>query len=202
MAKVRKCTKCLKVKQLDRFAKNSRNKTDGRQPKCKECNKNYYIANQENIKKRIKEWYYDNHKDRLVRRRELAASSEAKEKRAQQDKAYYLNNKDSEWVKLNRIRLVEYWKSLYYIKSKIKQNGNNTLTLEQVLKLYDKHPYCEYCKQVETKLTIDHVVPTSVGGQNCITNVTIACEYCNFSKGNKLLEEWLSAHESLRHKES
>ena len=220
---VKKCTKCLKVKQLDKFAKNARNKTDGRQPKCKECNKAYYLANQERVKSRVAKDYLENHEAKLERRRKLALRPEAKEKKALQDKAYYLNNKETiseyhkEWSKLNRVRLNEIWRSWYHNnldharrqslansnkrRHRARQNGNNTLTLKQIETLFDRQPYCEYCKKSEVKLTLDHIVPISKGGQNCISNVTIACEYCNFSKGNKLLKEWLPRHKSLRLKE-
>jgi len=210
---VKKCTRCLKVKQLDKFAKNARNKTDGRQPKCKGCNREYYLANQERVKARIKKDYLENHELKLERRRELSQRPEAKKKKALQDKAYYINNKETiseyhkEWSKLNRQRLRDYWNEWYnnnltHIRmysrvarqkrrAAIRKNGNNTLTFEQVLKLFDGHPYCEYCNRTDVKLTIDHIVPISKGGQNCLGNVTIACETCNFSKGSKLLEEWL-----------
>lgn len=210
---VKKCTKCLKVKQLNKFAKNARNKTSGLQPKCKECNRKYYLANQERVIKRVQNHYRENNSEILKRRSELRKRPEAKIKKAQQDKAYQINNKETisekhrQYAKLNRARIREYWKSWYHAnidharmygrvathkrRAKIKQNGNNTLTLEQVIKLFDRHPYCKYCNKHECKLTIDHIIPISRGGQNCLGNVTIACEHCNFSKGNKLLKEWL-----------
>lgn len=210
---VKKCTKCFRVKQLSNFAKNARNKTNGCQPKCKECNKAYYLANQERVKARVAKDYFDNHESKLERRRELSLRPDAKKKKAAQDKAYYLNNKEGiseyhkEWSKANRQRLRDYWHEWYHKnlthtrmyyrvltqkrRAAIRKNGNNTLTLEQVMKLFDNHPYCEYCNKVDCKLTIDHVIPISKGGQNYLGNVTIACETCNFSKGNKLLEVWL-----------
>jgi 5-methylcytosine-specific restriction endonuclease McrA len=209
----------LKVKQLDKFAKNARNKTDGRQPKCKECNRAYYLANQEKVKARVSKDYHDNHEAKLERRRELADRPEAKKKKALQDKAYYLNNKEAiserykEWAKLNRQRLRDYWKNWYHAnldharslskthehrrRSWAKINGNNTLTCQQIEALYDKHPYCEYCKKSEVKLTIDHIIPLSRAGQNCIDNITIACESCNLSKGSKLLSEWILFRDSV-----
>lgn len=211
--RVKKCTKCNKVKQLDKFAKNARNKTDGRQPKCKSCNKEYYLENQERVKARVRKDYFDNHNNKLERRRELATRPIAKKKKALQDKAYYLNNREAiseyhkEWAALNRQRLKDYYKFWYSNnKSRVRNvdaarhhrnrqwakiNGNNTLTVTQIEKLFDKHPYCEYCKKSEVKLTIDHIVPLSRAGQNCIDNVTIACELCNLSKGIKLLSEWI-----------
>src|SRR6187549_875607 len=39
------------------------------------------------------------------------------------------------------------------------------------------------------KLTVDHVVPRSRGGQTTWTNVVAACLRCNLLKGNRTLEE-------------
>jgi len=47
---------------------------------------------------------------------------------------------------------------------------------------------CQYCGRMapEVKLTIDHVVPISAGGDNEHTNLVAACVDCNFGKGAKL----------------
>lgn len=37
---------------------------------------------------------------------------------------------------------------------------------------------------------MEHVVPLTRGGQNCVYNCTIACRPCNSSKGVKLISEW------------
>ncbi|KKN82018.1 hypothetical protein LCGC14_0312850 [marine sediment metagenome] len=46
---------------------------------------------------------------------------------------------------------------------------------------------CFYCK-AKAKLTLDHVVPLSRGGQHVKENVVAACLSCNSKKGNRL---WL-----------
>lgn len=48
MAKI--CTKCLKTKPLEEFYSCSRNKTDGRQAKCKDCNKDFLYAHRKTDK--------------------------------------------------------------------------------------------------------------------------------------------------------
>jgi 5-methylcytosine-specific restriction endonuclease McrA len=47
---------------------------------------------------------------------------------------------------------------------------------------------CQYCKK-GTNLTIDHVVPTSRGGEDVWENVVTCCMRCNNKKGDRLLEE-------------
>jgi len=48
---------------------------------------------------------------------------------------------------------------------------------------------CQYCTRRGEKLTVDHVVPRSRGGQTTWTNVVAACLRCNLFKGNRTLDE-------------
>jgi hypothetical protein len=50
---------------------------------------------------------------------------------------------------------------------------------------------CQYCntsKEVDD-LQVDHIVPFSKGGANCLSNYTIACRDCNSKKSNLSLSE-------------
>jgi 5-methylcytosine-specific restriction endonuclease McrA len=47
---------------------------------------------------------------------------------------------------------------------------------------------CQYCGS-QKRLTIDHVVPKSRGGQDTWENMVVACSSCNTKKGNTLLEQ-------------
>lgn len=48
---------------------------------------------------------------------------------------------------------------------------------------------CAYCGKHE-KMTIDHFVPFSKGGELAKGNVIPACKKCNSSKNNRTFEEW------------
>jgi 5-methylcytosine-specific restriction endonuclease McrA len=48
---------------------------------------------------------------------------------------------------------------------------------------------CQYCSRRGEKLTVDHVIPRSRGGQTTWTNVVAACLRCNLLKGNRTLAE-------------
>src|SRR5712691_4187527 len=48
---------------------------------------------------------------------------------------------------------------------------------------------CQYCSRRGEKLTVDHVMPRSRGGQTTWTNVVAACLRCNLFKGNRTVEE-------------
>jgi len=48
---------------------------------------------------------------------------------------------------------------------------------------------CVYCGDSAGRLTLDHVVPRSRGGDSVWENVVTACAPCNHQKGNRTLEE-------------
>jgi 5-methylcytosine-specific restriction endonuclease McrA len=48
---------------------------------------------------------------------------------------------------------------------------------------------CVYCGTSTARLTLDHVVPRSRGGESTWENVVTACAPCNLRKGNRTLEE-------------
>ncbi len=48
---------------------------------------------------------------------------------------------------------------------------------------------CVYCGTTGGRLTLDHVVPRSRGGDSGWENVVTSCAPCNLRKGNRLLEE-------------
>ncbi len=48
---------------------------------------------------------------------------------------------------------------------------------------------CQYCGKHTNDLTIDHVIPRHLGGQQTWTNVVAACSSCNHKKGGRTLAE-------------
>jgi len=50
---------------------------------------------------------------------------------------------------------------------------------------------CNYCGS-EMKLTLDHIFPQKLGGQDNAENLVFACKSCNSSKGKKDLMQWMS----------
>ena len=50
---------------------------------------------------------------------------------------------------------------------------------------------CQYCANYfnPDKLTLDHVIPKSRGGNNSWTNLVASCKKCNQKKGNKTTKE-------------
>lgn len=50
---------------------------------------------------------------------------------------------------------------------------------------------CAYCGKKDVPLEIEHLIARSLGGSNCVTNLTIACRSCNQKKGNKQLADFV-----------
>jgi 5-methylcytosine-specific restriction endonuclease McrA len=48
---------------------------------------------------------------------------------------------------------------------------------------------CQYCNRRGERLTVDHIVPRSRGGETTWTNVVAACLRCNLRKGNRMPDE-------------
>jgi 5-methylcytosine-specific restriction endonuclease McrA len=49
---------------------------------------------------------------------------------------------------------------------------------------------CQYCgRNSGERMTIDHIIPKSLGGRTIWENVVSACRACNLKKGNKPLTE-------------
>jgi 5-methylcytosine-specific restriction endonuclease McrA len=61
-------------------------------------------------------------------------------------------------------------------------------------RVYERDKYCcrycgEYLKGKKGRLSIDHVIPKSKGGDNSLENLVTACPQCQWKKGAKSLEE-------------
>jgi 5-methylcytosine-specific restriction endonuclease McrA len=51
------------------------------------------------------------------------------------------------------------------------------------------HYTCQYCARRGDRLTVDHVLPRSRGGDTTWLNVVAACLRCNLHKSNRTLDE-------------
>lgn len=72
---------------------------------------------------------------------------------------------------------------LRYIKIPYK---STVLSRHNIMKR-DAHQ-CQYCGD-SSNLTIDHIIPSSRGGQDTWENLTTACNQCNVTKGNRTPKE-------------
>jgi hypothetical protein len=91
-----------------------------------------------------------------------------------------LIKRKAEFITEKVIRLINY---IYLPISKIR----NTKPSRKSIHTRDGNK-CVYCGSTR-ELTIDHVLPTSRGGQNTWENLVCACVKCNTKKGNRTPEE-------------
>lgn len=88
----KECTNCGLIKPLDSYGFCSKS-SGGRQPKCKECRKLYYNANQEHIREKSKRSYFANHEENKLKRKEYYNINIEKIKK-QRQKSYRLNKEE------------------------------------------------------------------------------------------------------------
>lgn len=50
---------------------------------------------------------------------------------------------------------------------------------------------CSYCGKKDVPLEIDHIHPKSKGGSNRVSNLTLACRFCNQKKGSQDVKDFL-----------
>jgi 5-methylcytosine-specific restriction endonuclease McrA len=75
---------------------------------------------------------------------------------------------------------------LTYVRIPLSKIRANRPTRSLVYKRDDNT--CQYCGSRE-RLTIDHIIPKSRGGEDTWENLATACYSCNIKKGNKTPEE-------------
>jgi len=72
-------------------------------------------------------------------------------------------------------------------RSKVKELGVYTRQeWDSLLETYNHCCLC--CGSSSVKLTIDHIVPISIGGPNTIDNLQPLCGPCNSRKGTKVID--------------
>lgn len=107
-----------------------------------------------------------------------------------------------EWISKNRGKVAEYRerhkekeslrKQVLKAKTRAKKyNAVGTFTKEEFKKLKIKYKHtCPCCMRKEPviKLTVDHIIPMSRGGDNFIGNIQPLCISCNDSKSTKTIK--------------
>ncbi len=51
------------------------------------------------------------------------------------------------------------------------------------------HKTCQYCGTSKGSMTVDHIIPKTVGGKDCWENLVCSCAKCNNKKGNMMPEK-------------
>jgi hypothetical protein len=174
--------------------------------RIKRYRKEYKKKNAEHIKESNGKYRHEN-AERLLKYRQ-----DNKAHRKEYNAQYYQNNatKVKEHSKLYRTRYADKYKK-YYIKWKLenpskisvimhrrnakKSELQSDYTVEQwQTTVHYFNNKCAYCGK-EEKLTQDHFLALSKGGEYTINNIIPVCLSCNSSKNNKDFFEWYPQYE-------
>lgn len=199
------------TKNADRVAETRSIYAEKHKDKINRKSLDWYYANKEKCAARVKEWSAANKDKRneatKIRRaanpEKTTADSKRsyernKEKRKEEARLYRLNNKDRIWqvkfpekAKESRRR----WNSteegkLYKVlasqkRRAVKKAAAGNITKEDLRRITEAQGgKCAYC-QKKTKLTLDHIVAISKGGEHMPRNVQMLCGSCNSKKHDK-----------------
>lgn len=207
------CSKCGEVKPLDRFG--HRNGGRYRRKQCRECVnlaiKAWREKNREPyLEARRAHWHRNKDELNAARRtqekrdraNELRRQNWAKDPERYRKAARDYRSRNPEKVRSWHRAWYEKYGDEWYPKYRLKypervrdMNSRRRAATKDADAATVAHiaqiivlpcVYCGSCENIE----VDHVVPLSRGGKHEIQNLVPACQSCNRSKHNKLLEEW------------
>jgi 5-methylcytosine-specific restriction endonuclease McrA len=162
---------------------------------CKDCeklsSKNNYNQNKEKYANNSKKWKSENKEKIRDYKKKVYWSNPDKEreyKRNQYKNPLMFIKNALRWAKENPEKKAEQNRKRRVLKN---GNGGGGVTKEQwiEIKVYYKNT-CLKCKkqEPEIKLTLDHVIPISRGGEHDVKNIQPLCLSCNSSKKDKTID--------------
>ena len=178
------CKRCESIKELKDFHRCPSSK-GGIRAICKECinhaNRLRYKINPTPSNERSIKWQKNNLKRFLEINRDWYARNKKSRRK------YYVKNKEQiiKNRKLNPLYLEKLNIQWHKRRALLKGNGGSHTVKEWegVKNKYNQR--CAICKR-KKKLTKDHIIPITKGGDNYIENIQPLCLVCNVKKGNKL----------------
>lgn len=161
-----------------------------------EIGRAWRIKNAQHIRERRRKYREENYY--TIRSREIAYQNAHKEQSSARSKKWQIDNPEKvkeaqkHYYERNRERCL-----LRAFRRRMKYKENGGFTKEQIETLLEAQGYrCMYCGiNIKHRPTIDHHIPISSGGGNEITNIVMACKFCNSSKGNKHPFKWFKMRE-------
>ncbi len=195
----RRCTKCGEGKAETDFYRDA-SRPSGRYPHCKQCqkpyhaayNKRHWKANRAELAARNKAYveanraartayakqYQQNHQEEIKRYRDAYNAAHREEQRARckaRYAAYYPAHRDEFAIKATN--------------SKARRRGaNGTITLTEWKSVLERCGHKCLCCGTSDNLTMDHIVPISLGGLHTVENVQGLCGTCNRRKHKKVID--------------
>ncbi len=169
------CNVCGETKPVDQFRKQNRDWGDGYYNQCHECERAKGREWARGKKEYSRNW-------KLVNRDRCYALARIWKERNRDKydahrKKYYSSPRGRMYSRNSQaIR-----------RSKSKQGDVTAAWLEQFIASQSKCFYCKKPFNSKRSKTVDHVTPLDKGGEHIMTNLVIACQICNSSKGNKIV---------------
>ena len=160
------------------------------QERLSEYRKQYYEDHKEIISERAKQYALKN-QDKIAVKRKLYYSDN-KQRILNRVHQYYVEHIENYKVSgvLYRISHPNQGKLSNHKRAALRREYPATFTRVQweEAKTYFNNR-CAYCGK-EKELTQDHFIPLAKGGAYTRENIIPACKWCNFSKHDKLFQEW------------
>lgn len=192
------CNKCSRNRLLKFFSRDVQKK-DGLRTYCKDCmnveGKSYYEKNRQTVLKRIREYKENN----AIYYKEYSANyrENNREELNRKNREYYQANRErvlrrtGEWAKKNRRKraLIDHRRRARALD----QLGFVSDNIEDIL-WEEQNGKCYYCSGNLSQLGYhqEHKVPLARGGLHDDNNLCLSCPQCNFKKGYKTEEEFIS----------
>ena len=160
--------------------------TDGQKQKAKEWNKQYYALNRDALIERAKEYRESEHGAEVTRQyRRRPDVMEKQRKRV----AIYLNTdrgrqKTREWKNTNK----DVINNATQRRRNNRRGNGGEYTKQQWKELVELCKYRCVCCGDGCDLTVDHIIPVSLGGNSYISNIQPMCLSCNSSKQIKIID--------------
>lgn len=180
----KRCSKCGEWKDKSEFSIRKDSKKESLRSWCKSCLNAWYSDYQkshpEKSRARSLKWSRENHDKHLAINRKWRFENPGKD--AERKRRQYQENHEKELEKA-RVRNNKR-------RAHIVGNGG-TITKEEWKWLKEFYNYTCLCcgrREPEIKLTLDHVLPLTMGGKNVIENAQPLCQPCNSSKHNKHID--------------
>jgi 5-methylcytosine-specific restriction endonuclease McrA len=127
-------------------------------------------------------------------------------------KLYYVEHAEEikayvkEWQKANPEKVQTYLKRWRYENADVLRQvsqaravlyAESDFTFNDWLSILDSFNHaCAYCLRIDVKLTMDHVIAVSRGGEHTVENVIPACRSCNSRKYNRPI--WVMVNQEIQ----
>jgi len=195
------CGKCKQWKPRADFHKNSK-LARGVSARCKICTLEWHHQNAERLSQKAHEWQRNNPEKAREHQRKWKANhpEEVKEWSSKSQKRRWQRAKaDPVLLEEERRRKREFARIFHkrnptlttekHHKRKARMLGcDGSFTTAEWKQLCDHYGNVCLCCGEQKPLTVDHVVPISLGGANSIDNIQPLCGTCNSSKGAKVID--------------